>query len=263
MKAWSGLIVVGAAATLLAPTAFGQTIAERVDEVRDGKVRMSFASRPGVCGDGHSNISMNDGRGWHIRHGRSDDWDVDCEPGPVRVVLRIRDREVTSVDTYVGGRWRTPSSTTVDLGTVPAQEAADYLLGIARRSRRDVGSESIFPALLADSVTVWPALLQMGKDESLPRDTRKAAVFWLGQVAADAATEGLTEIVYDDEADREVRGTAIFALSQRPRDEGVPALIQVIRSNRDPDLVKKALFWLGQSEDPRAIKLFEEILLGR
>jgi hypothetical protein len=28
----------------------------------------------------------------------------------------------------------------------------------------------------------------------------------------------------------------------------------------DPELRKTALFWLGQSEDPRALGLFEEIL---
>lgn len=254
-------IVAGAAALTLAPAAYGQSIADAVDDVGDGKVRMSFAARPGVCGDGYSSISMNGGRGWHIRRGHSDDWDVECEHGPVRVVLRVRDREVTEVDTYVGGRWRTPGSSTVDLGTVPVQQAADYLLSLARRSRGEAGKDAIFPALLADSVTVWPELLDMANDRSMRRDTRKSAVFWLGQCAADAATEGLTEIVYDDEADLEIRKTAIFALSQRPADEGVPALIEVVRSTRDPALVKNALFWLGQSDDPRAIELFEEILL--
>jgi len=57
-----------------------------------------------------------------------------------------------------------------------------------------------------------------------------------------------------------VRETAVFALSQRPRDEGVPALIRIVKENRDPDLRRKAIFWLGQSDDPRAIALFEELL---
>jgi len=52
----------------------------------------------------------------------------------------------------------------------------------------------------------------------------------------------------------------VFALSQRPRDEGVPALIKIARQNPDPELRRKAIFWLGQSEDPRAISLFEELL---
>ncbi len=67
----------------------------------------------------------------------------------------------------------------------------------------------------------------------------------------------------DVDADRDVRKTAVFALSQRPRAEGVPALIHVVRTNRDPQLVRQALFWLSQSDDPRAIELFEEILLSR
>ena len=52
----------------------------------------------------------------------------------------------------------------------------------------------------------------------------------------------------------------MFALSQRPRDEGVPVLIRVVRTNRDPEMRRKALFWLGQSGDPRALALFEELL---
>ena len=52
----------------------------------------------------------------------------------------------------------------------------------------------------------------------------------------------------------------MFALSQRPRDEGVPALIRIARTHQDPEVRKKAIFWLGQSEDSRALALFEELL---
>ena len=85
-------------------------------------------------------------------------------------------------------------------------------------------------------------------------------MFWLGQAAGDAATKGLTDLVDDGNQDREVRESAVFALSQRPRDEGVPALIRIARENKDPDLRRKAIFWLGQSDDPRALSLFEELL---
>ena len=40
----------------------------------------------------------------------------------------------------------------------------------------------------------------------------------------------------------------------------MPALIQIARSNRDPEVRKKAFFWLGQTGDPRALALFEEVL---
>jgi hypothetical protein len=37
-------------------------------------------------------------------------------------------------------------------------------------------------------------------------------------------------------------------------------LIRIARASPDPELRKTALFWLGQTEDPRALALFEEIL---
>ena len=76
----------------------------------------------------------------------------------------------------------------------------------------------------------------------------------------DAATKGLTDLVDDGNADRDVRESAVFALSQRPHEEGVPALIRIVRENKDPELRRKAIFWLGQSDDPRALSLFEELL---
>jgi hypothetical protein len=46
-----------------------------------------------------------------------------------------------------------------------------------------------------------------------------------------------------------------------PKEEGVPRLIDVARTNKNVEVRKQAMFWLGQSNDPRALKFFEEILL--
>jgi len=46
-----------------------------------------------------------------------------------------------------------------------------------------------------------------------------------------------------------------------PKDEGVPLLIGLARTNRNPQVRKQAMFWLGQSKDPRALAFFEEVLL--
>ena len=63
-----------------------------------------------------------------------------------------------------------------------------------------------------------------------------------------------------DDPDRDVRKKAVFAISQLPKDEGVPRLIALARTHRDPGVRKQAMFWLGQSGDPRAIAFFEEVL---
>jgi hypothetical protein len=234
----------------LPSAAAAQSLGERLRAAGDGAVRLSFASRPDVCGSGSSITIRDDGDG---------EWEGDCEPGPVRVSLRLESGRVTRAETRVGGRWRAGAPAATDLGVVPAKEGAMLLLELARRAG-DEGGALITAATLADSVVVWPVLLALARDRELPSETRRQAVFWLGQAAGEAATRGLDSIAADDRGDLEVREHAVFALSQRPRDEGVPVLIRVARTSPQPQIRRKALFWLGQSEDPRALALFEELL---
>jgi HEAT repeat protein len=90
--------------------------------------------------------------------------------------------------------------------------------------------------------------------------SRRSAVFWLSQAAGAAAGRSLDSIANAPEGERELRKQAVFALSQRSTEEAVPALIRIAKKNPDPEIRRTALFWLGQSEDPRALALFEEIL---
>ncbi len=232
--------------------AIAQGVVDRVARVGTGTVRLSFAAKPGVCGDGHNVRTTR----------RTDDWESWCEDGPVRIVLHLRDGQVFNIDTYVGGRWR-PAPDVTDLGTVSAPEAAEYLLSLVATAASGAGKEAIVPAVLADSATVWPRLLEIARDENLPRGIRRNAVFWLGQSAGEEATRGLEEIVDDADADLKVREHAVFALSQLPDDEAIPTLIRLARSHPSARIRRKALFWLGESGDPRAVALFEEILLQR
>ncbi|HEX6940597.1 MAG TPA: HEAT repeat domain-containing protein [Longimicrobiales bacterium] len=244
------LALVGAAA----PTA-AQSLAERVEDARDGAVRMSFAARPGVCGNG-----WGAGGGVTIRSG-PDARGCPCADGPVRVTLTVRDGNVVRVRTRVGDA-EPPPAGAFDLGTVSAPAAAAYLLDLAATLDGEAAKDAILPAVLADSATVWPKLLEIGRDRRRPHATRKAAVFWAGQQAARAVTAGLEEIIDDHDDDREIRKAAIFALSRRPADESVPALIRIARTSPDPELRRSAIFWLAESEDPRALEFFEAVLLS-
>jgi HEAT repeat protein len=91
-------------------------------------------------------------------------------------------------------------------------------------------------------------------------ETRRQAIFWLGQAAGAAALRGLDSIASDKSGEIEIRKQAVFALSQRPADESVPVLIRIARTSPHREVRKSALFWLGQSGDPRALALFEELL---
>ncbi len=238
----------------------GQGVAARVAAAPDGEVWMRFASRPGVCGSDNSISTSSRSNGRTVITSGGDQWE--CLEGPVWVSLLKRDGQIERVKTRIARPWSTEGRGRVtDLGAVGAREASDYLLSLAERGPEGrVGEEAIFPATLADSVTTWPALLRIARNDGRPQQTRRSAVFWLSQQAGERITRELSDFVNDGDEDRELRKHAVFALSQRPRDESVPELVRIARTHRDPEIRKQAMFWLGQSNDPRAVALFEEIL---
>jgi HEAT repeat protein len=103
-----------------------------------------------------------------------------------------------------------------------------------------------------------PALIQIARTH-VDAATRGEAIFWLGQKAGTKASAAITERI-DQDPDTEVKKKAVFALSQLPKDQGVPLLIKVARTNTNSAVRKQAVFWLGQSRDPRAIDFFAEVL---
>lgn len=241
------------AAALLVPGLLrAQGVAERVRSAPDGWIRMSYAVRAGVCGNG-TNISMSD----------DDDsqWKSDCEHGPARVSFLKQGTAISQMKIRVGGSWRTDAPAATDLGTVPARSASDYLLDLAA-SGSSAGDEAVLGAQLADSVVTWPRLLELARKRDLPRKTRQSALFWVGQAAGDKVVKAMGEIAADASEDREMRSAAVFGLSRRPPDEGVPALIKLSSTDRDPEIRRQAMFWLAQSKDPRALAWFEKVLAG-
>ncbi|MBA2627014.1 MAG: hypothetical protein H0U85_03310, partial [Gemmatimonadales bacterium] len=76
IRAAAAALLLAAATHVTGPAARAQDIQRRVAAAPDGTVRMTFAARSGVCGNG---------RNVNIRNGNNDvDWESDCERGPVR-----------------------------------------------------------------------------------------------------------------------------------------------------------------------------------
>jgi hypothetical protein len=256
-------VPLGVALLLQARSADAQSLSRRIHDVADGTVEFTFASRPGVCGDGATYVRdpLGDDEsriyegGNFSGHSRGSDWPP-CVRGPVRVVATFATGEVIRLRTYVGPRPERLAEDHKDLGTVSVREATDFLTGLVGQAHGRSASEAILPFILADSLTPWPALLRFARDQQLSRSVRSSVAFWLARGAA--ASLGVRN--HDDDPDDEVRGSAVFALSQQPKEIAIPQLIDVARHNAHPATRAQALFWLGQSGDPRAIDLFEEIL---
>lgn len=247
----AGLTVIGAR------EAAAQELGERVRRAPDGMVRFAAAARPDICGDGRSTTLRSGGHeGWRRTDPR---W----ECGILRVAVRVADGRVRELRARVGGGPAPDIGGRVtEVGRVPAPAAGRFFIDLARSGPEAVSEGAVFPAAVVDSFAAWPGLLELARDRERPGELREKAIFWVAQAAADRAAGPLEAIAGDPDDDDDIREHAVFALSQLDGDAGVPALIRIVRARRDPRIVRKALFWLGQSEDPRALAFFEEILVG-
>jgi hypothetical protein len=268
MRATVTVALALAASSLAGSSASAQTLAQRVRAAGSGTVELHYGARRGACGDGRRSFSI--GGGFHIGewYGRDASGMLPaCVPGPARVRLKLDRGSVTDVRVAVGPAVAHDEAAT-DLGAVSSAEAADYFLRLADTSTTRVSHGAITAAVLADSATVWRRLLTIATDSSgIPRSTRHDALFWVGRFAAAKTTgdgEDLAALgeADDDDEREDPRKAAIFALSQLRGRGGIPQLVQIARSHRDPTLRRQAMFWLGESGDPRAIALFAEILRG-
>jgi HEAT repeat protein len=100
-------------------------------------------------------------------------------------------------------------------------------------------------------------LIGVARDRAQPVETRKQALFWAGQ--GGASLGDLTGL-YDTFDDRQMKEQLIFVYSQRDEPGALDKLLEISRRDPDPELRKKALFWLGQSDDPRAAKALQDII---
>lgn len=247
-----------------------QTLAQRVRAVGDGIAEVRYATRPGICGNGSRGFSIG-------RHSYFGEWNSSdnhdflrtCDPG-ARVRLRVEKGSVSDVRVAVGrGSARASEERVTDLGEVPSAEAAAYFLTLAESGTGGRGSHgAVTAAVIADGISVWERLYAIATDTvRVPSSTRRDAMFWVSRFAAAKVTgHGEDIAAADDDDDRDdrddARDAAVFALSQLRGRQGVEPLLTIARTHKDPQVRQKAIFWLGQSGDPRAAALFREILKG-
>jgi len=219
----------------------------------DGIVDVVYPSRPGACGDGHSYIQgiigsgstyQDDSRG--VRGA--------CVRGPAHVAVTVMNGEITRLRTFVGPRDPALAGRTI---RATAAEAADWLEHIINESERSsLASQAVLPLMLVDSVRPWQSLLNVARSDDRPAEVRKNVMMWL----ASAIDAGLGLGRDDESDDAQVRAQAVYTISQRNRSESVPTLMELARSSPHPEVRKAAIYWLGQTGDPRAVGVYAELL---
>lgn len=250
------LALAAAFAAAVPGLACAQGLASRVDAAPDGRVQFNFAARAGVCGNGRSWIQTGPNSYSGMFYG--DGYRTEpCVPGPVRVVVDRADKLPLSVQTYVGP----PDSTlrgVTDLGRVRAQDAVDYLLGLAAKADGRAGRDALMPAMLADSANSAVQLVAIAKNPALPRETRRSALSYMGrstdgmQTIPASVTEPILAIARDETDNQSVRQQALSVLGRLDHGAGIQPLIQLSQQNQSTWLAKESMSALARSGDPRA-----------
>ena len=257
------------------PAAAQNTIAQRVARAPDGVIHLQFTGRPGVCGDGRDLIGY--GKALFASNFQSfGTWSAArCVPGPVRVSLSVGGGRVNQMQTFVGGSWARTNTHVTDLGTVSSAEAATYFFTLVPQLEGRVKKERfLLPAVLADDPGTVQRLITLARDGARASDTRRQAIQWIGLLGDVSAVPTLVSFarqggdaprgddIHDDDDAPGKKGlatAAIAALSFLENGAGIPALIELAR-NGGSAVRHSAVFWLGQSGDPRAFTALHAVI---
>ena len=213
--------------------------------------------------------------------GRNDGWSERCRleqqrvdpatnapaAGPIRleaaptvmVLLRVQAAEIRRVRSFSGDCQVDAGGLQLYwMGDVSAAQSVDFLKSLVTAVAVREQSESALSAMaLHRDPAATAAIVELAKSGT-PR-MRQRALVWIARRAESQAAGIITQAI-DNDPDVEVKRQAVSALSQLPRDQATPLLIKLARSHTNPVVRKQAMTLLGQSQDPRALSFFEEVL---
>lgn len=148
------------------------------------------------------------------------------------------------------------------LGQRRSQENAEFLRSLFVRLGRDERNDDIRKKVLFSLSQMrgfgndrW--LLGIGVDTTNSADLRGHALWTAGQAGipgTDLAT------VYDRLSNAEVKEKLIWVLSESRDRVATDKLVEIAQRDSDVEMRKKALFWLGQKNDPRIRQILTDII---
>jgi len=111
--------------------------------------------------------------------------------------------------------------------------------------------------LHSPAATQW--LLDMAKDKSIDADSRKNAIYWVGQQKS-VDLDQLMTIYEQGRGDNDVQSQVIYVLSTRSEPAAVDKLMAIAKSDSNVEMRKSALYWLGTKNDPRVKQFLLDIV---
>ena len=112
--------------------------------------------------------------------------------------------------------------------------------------------------LKTPEATAW--LIDMAKDKTLDRESRKNAIYWAGQQRV-VDMDQLNTIYEQARGDNDVQNQVIYVYSQRRESAAVDKLMAIAKSDQNIEMRKTALYWLGQKSDPRVKEFLRDLIM--
>ena len=138
-----------------------------------------------------------------------------------------------------------------------SDDDVDWLRGLYSRASEKLRDNIFLAVSRSDGPRASRWLSSIAADANETEHTRQQAMFWLGQ--GRGPTADLVRL-YDKLEDPSLRSHYTFVLSQRRDSEALDKLIDVAQHDRDKSVRHQALFWLGQSKDPRAVAFIRDLV---
>jgi HEAT repeat protein len=148
------------------------------------------------------------------------------------------------------------------IGQRRSQENADFLRSLFDKVDKSESNDEIRKKIMFSLSQMrgygndrW--LLAIALDDANSEDLRGHALFTAGQAGIPGSE--LVE-VYDRLSDSEVKEKLIWVMSESRDRTATDKLIEIAQKDPDREMRKKALFWLGQKNDPRVRQILVDIL---
>ena len=145
------------------------------------------------------------------------------------------------------------------LGQRRSTENTQFLRNLySRLTNEDLKEKILFSLSQQRGVGNEQWLMDIALNPKEDIELRKKALFWAGQ--SGVAISELSAL-YNRMNDTEMKEQIIFVLSQRQSDRAaMDKLFDIAKTEKDAELRKKAIFWLGQSRDPRVQQFLMDLI---
>ena len=208
----------------------------------------SVASAPNwCCFDGFNGSPKAGGCDLDSRHHGYGSRAEDDTVSQLRIYARSVDGKLTQLRSYAPSCKVTSKLPLQDLGLLPVDESLQWLIG-KLQPRSKLTGDLLAAIAVHEGAPAEEKLVALAKSDPV-KETRKDAIFWLGQVRGESGAARVRPFLLSD-PDEDVREHAALSYSQSVAIDKGAVLIGQAKADPSAKVRSQAWFWLAQTGAP-------------